>query len=276
MKILKKSVILCIAAALFIMLCGCSNSESDTNKPSLTGQYWMSAEYTLDEINAKFHPVFFNYEREFKEEYVSEDALHAYNVMLGYAERIFDREYYVYDYYYADWTDPPHSWLIKIVPYDMARAAEEEDHNLYITEPISLFYKEDGSEVLSTVEPYFMEQKWYADLEHELSENFPELTFELAISAFEGYYPNVLNERFDGFSDYTCVINNDFYGRADEFEYGNIIDVILPMETGKNEAAEIFEQIKPILIKYCVTEVRVFTLTEYEYIDLLEQFTVLV
>lgn len=276
MNIFKKSVILCIAAVMFIMLCGCSNSERNSGKPDLPGQYWQSAEYTLDEINAKFHPVLFNYEREFKETDVSGDALHAYNVMLGYAERILGSEYYVYDYYFADWTEPPNSWVIKVVPYDMAGTAGEEDRNLYITEPISLFYKEDGSEVKSTIEPYFMEQKWYADLEHELSENFPGYTLELEISAFEGLYPNILEERFDDVCDYSCVINGDFYDSLDDWEYGNIIDVLLPSGTEKSEMAEIFEQIKPILIKYCVTEACMFTLTEDEYIDLLERFTVLV
>lgn len=151
---------LCVVAALAAVLCGCSGSDGDSDARGLAGQYWQSAAYTLDEIDAKFHPVLYNYERVFKPDDVSEDALHAYNVMLGYAEGILGQEYYVYDYYYADWTEPPNSWLIKVVPYDMARTAEDR-------------------------------------------------------------------------------------------------------------------QMKPILIRYCVTEVRMFTFTEDEYYDLLERFTVL-
>lgn len=283
MKKLKYGLGLAVVT-LSVLLCGCSDHETGTGGSSgmsetfniygTSKQYWRSASYSLNEINAKFHPTMFNDERELKADDVSDDALRAYNAMLGYAERVLGTEYYVYDYYYADWTEPPHSWLIKIVPYEMARTAESEGRGLYFDEEISLFYDEDGSEVLSCLEPYYMEQKWFDDLEHEMAESFPDYQLELRISVFEGIYPNVLERRFDDTSDYTYIINESFYDKADDWEYGNIINVIIPSDTKQDSAAEIFERVKPLLTRYCVTEVNIFTLTEDKNVDWIENFTI--
>lgn len=272
---------LCAVVALTALLGGCSDMDtqthpdSDTDKSGLAGQYWEASSYTLDEINAKLHPVLYNYERVFKADDVSEDALHAYNVLLGYAERILGQEYYVYDYYYADWGELPFAWLIKIVPYEMARTAEEEERNyLYVDEPLSMFYYEDGSEVASTIEPYYMARKWYSDLEREMAESFPDYQLELRISELDNIYPDVLKERFTDISDYTYIINENFYDRSDEWEYGNIIDVMIPIGTEQSGAAEIFGQIKPILTDYCVTKVNIYTLTADDDADWVDSFTI--
>lgn len=265
------SLFLCAVAALAALLCGCSAGESDKTYP--IGQYWESTVYTMDEINAKFHQTFYNDEREFKAEDISDDALHAYNVMLGYAERILGQEYYVYDYYYADWNDPPFSWVIKVVPYEMARTAEAEERSLYFDEPLSLFYCENGSEVISTIEPYYMALKWDADFKRDMAESFPDYQLEVEISELECIYPNVLKERFDDISDYSYIINESFYDKIAEWEYGNIIGVIPPSDTKQKDAAKIFEQIKPILTRYCVTEVNIFTLTADDDVDWEEKFT---
>ncbi|MDE6732558.1 MAG: hypothetical protein K2J77_06750 [Oscillospiraceae bacterium] len=281
MKRLKYGVIL--AAALSVLFCGCSaiigesSGISEISKPFTYGiskEYWKSTSYSMDDIKAKVHPTLFNDEREFKPDDYSDDALRAYNSMLGYAERLIGTDYYVYDYYYADWTNPPHSWVIKIVPYEMARTAESENRRLYIDEPICLFYGEDGSSVQSCLEPYFMERKWFDDLSRELTESFPDYKTELRISEFQAIYPNVLETQFDDPSDYTYIINDSFYDRRDEWEYGNVITVILPSDTEQDSAAEVFERIKPLLTRYCVTEVNICTLTDEEYIDWEESFTI--
>lgn len=281
MKSLKYGLIL--AAALSVLLCGCSakigesSGISEKSEPFTHGiskEYWKSASYSMDDIKAKFHPTLFYDEREFKPDDYSDDALRAYNSMLGYAERILGTEYYVYDYYYADWTEPPHSWVIKIVPYEMARRAESEERRLYIDEPVCLFYDEDGSEVNSCLEPYLMERKWFDDLSRELTESFPEYKTELRISVFQAIYPNVLETQFDDPSDYTYIINDSFYDRVDEWDYGNTIYVIVPSDTEQNGAAEVFEQIKPLLKRYCVTDVDICTLSEDEYIGWDESFTI--
>ncbi len=271
LKRVYRSLFLCVIAAFSALLCGCSDGK--TEKTGLTGQYWESASYTLDEINAKFHPTLYNDEREIKDADVSDDALRAYNVMLGYAERILGQEYYVYDYYYADLAEPPFSWVIKVAPYEMAETAEAEERGLYFDEPLCLFYCEDGSEVNSTIEPYYMAQKWFADLERDMKESFPDYQIEDQITEFEAIYPNVLKERLDDKSDYSYLINESFYDRIAEWEYGNIIDVILPSNTKQSDAAMIFEQIKPILTRYCVTEVKIYTLTEDEDVVWEEKFT---
>lgn len=272
-----------VAAVLSVLFCGCSAYKTDAGASfgapepfthGISKEYWKSTTYSMDDIKAKFHPTLFNDEREFKADDFSDDALRAYNSMLGYAERILGTEYYVYDYYYADWTDPPHSWLIKIVPYEMARTAESEDRKLYIDEPICLFYDEGGDSMRSCLEPYLMEQKWFDDLSRELTESFPDYRTELRISVFQEIYPDVLETQFDDPSDYTYIINDSFYDRLDEWDYGNGIYVILPGDMGQDGAAEVFEQIKPLLTRYCVTDVDICTLTEEEYIDRVESFTI--
>lgn len=193
--------VLVLAAALSVLLCGCSakigesSGISEISEPFTYGiskEYWKSTSYSMDDIRAKVHPTLYNDEREFKPDDYSDDALRADNSMLGYAERIVGTEYYVYDYHYEDRTEPPYSWVIKIVPYEMARTAESENRRLYIDEPITLFYKEDGSSVQSCLESYLMERKWFDDLSRELTESFPDYRTELRVSVFEVIYPNVL------------------------------------------------------------------------------------
>lgn len=252
-----------------VLFCGCSDKKAARDMP---GQYWESAAYTMANINAKYRLGLCNDERTRKNDDVSEDALRAYNILLGYAESVIGTDYYVYDYYYADWTDPPHSWLIKIVPYDMAKTAEDEERGLYIDEPVTLFYKEDNSEVISTIEPYLMAKKWFEELKSEMSESFPEYEIELEISEFEHIYPDILKEKFADPTDYGYLINEEFYNKLSEWEYGNIINVQLPEGTGG--AAEAFERIKPTLVRYCVTEVRMFAVSDGGYSDWTETFTI--
>lgn len=254
-KRIKFAVIYLLLCAI-VLLCGCSREAAPKNEVS--GQYWRSSNYTIEEINAKFHERFFNDEREFKAADVSERALRAYNIMLGYSESIIGTEYYIYDYYFADWADPPHSWVIKLIPYEMARTAESEGRGIYLTEPISMFFNEDDSAVKSTIEPYFMEKKWFSRLEAELSDSFPEYEYELAVSEFEAVYPDVLHEKIPVKDDYTYLINDDFYSKLSEWEYGNVIDVELPADIKQSGAAEIFERLKPTLSRYCVTKLRMF------------------
>lgn len=279
-----------IAAALAVVFCGCSARKTDvsggvsgvyeTSETSdiygVSKQYWRSAAYTMEEINEKLHPTLYNSERDIKPDDVSGGALRAYNAMLGYAERILGTEYYVYDYYYADWTET-RSWVIKLIPYEMAETAESEGRGLYAGEPVTMIFDEDGGEINSQLEPYYMERKWFAELKREMSESFPEYRLELNVSVFEGLYPNVLEERFDDFSDYTYVINDGFYDKADEWEYGNIISVELSRDINGEErlsAADVFERIKPLLTRYCVTEVNILTLSEDGDIDEAESFTI--
>ncbi len=254
-----------------VLFCGCSDKKAASGLP---GQYWETAEYTMEEINAKYRLGLCNDERIRKADDVSEDALRAYNILLGYAERVIGTDYYVYDYYYADWTDPPHSWLIKIVPYEMAEIADDEERGLYIDEPVTLIFKEDGSKVNSTIEPYLMEKKWFAELENEMSESFPEYEIELEISEFEHLYPDILRDKFADPSDYGYLINENFYDNLSEWEYGNIINVRLPEGTEQSGAAKAFERIKPTLAGYCVTEVRMFAVTDGEYSEWTEIFTI--
>lgn len=263
-----KNIILYFLLCAMTLLCGCSREKTPENE--ISGQYWQSSDYTIEEINAKFHEKFYNDEREFKAADVSGVALRAYNIMLGYAESIIGTEYYVYDYYFADWEDPPHAWVIKLVPYEMARTAESEDRGIYISEPISMFFNEDDSAVQSTIEPYFMEKKWFSELEAELSESFPEYEYELSVSEFEATYPDVLHEKIPVKDDYTYLINDDFYSKLSEWEYGNVIDVQLPANIKQSGAAEIFERLKPTLSRYCVTQVRMFG----EGLDEVERFAI--
>ncbi len=272
--------VLVLAAALSVLLCGCSamigessgNSEvSEMFTHGISKEYWKSASYSMDDIKAKVHPTLYNDEREFKPDDYSDGALRAYNSMLGYAERIVGTEYYVYDYYYEDWTEPPYSWVIKIVPYEMERTAESEERKLYFDEPITLFYKEDGSSVQSCLGSYLMEQKWFDDLSRELTESFPDYRTELRVSVFEVIYPNVLETQFDAPSDYTYIINDSFYDRHDERNHDNVICVILPSDMRQDSATEVFEQIKPLLTRYCVTDVDICTITE----DWVESFTII-
>lgn len=88
------SLLLLTTVVLSVLLCGCSAAKTSSDEISLSdfhGQYWKSTSYTFDEINAKFHPKYYNDERVIKADDISKDALNAYNSMLGYAEKYSDR-----------------------------------------------------------------------------------------------------------------------------------------------------------------------------------------
>lgn len=261
------SLILCAAVALSAALCGCSEQKSTSEDGTAAEPYWRSTSYTLNEIEAKAHPKFYNDERALRTADLSDDALHAYNVMLGYAENILGQDYYVYDYYYADWTDPPHSWVIKIIPYDLAEQAEAEDSIPWLDKIMALFYNEDGTEVISTIEPYYMARHWTQDLKRDVAKSFPDYRVELKISELDNIYPNVLTDNLVGICDYTYIINDSFYNKRDEWIYGNIINVITPAGTKQSDADAVFEQLKPILESYCVTEVYLYAPTTKEAFD---------
>ncbi|MGN0610150.1 MAG: hypothetical protein ACI4JI_00070 [Ruminiclostridium sp.] len=254
------SLVLCAAVALSAALCGCSEQQSTSDDSTVSEPYWKATTYTINEINAKSHPTFHNDERTLRPVDLSDDALHAYNVMLGYAENILGQDYYVYDYYFADWTDPPNSWIIKVIPYDIAEKAEAEDRSpSFSDEILSLFYKEDGTEINSTIEPYYMARHWMADLKRDVAKSFPDYHVELQISELDNIYPNVLTDNLVGICDYTYIINDGFYDKRDEWIYGNIINIIAPAGTKQSDSDNIFEQLKPILKSYCVTEVYLYT-----------------
>ncbi len=260
-------MILFICVAIVLSIGGCKDDNSVEEEKQQLKPYWNSTAYTLEEINQKFHSEFYNDEREFKSEDISDNALNAYNIALGYVENIFGQNYYIYDYYYADWTEPPYTWIVKIIPYEIALKAEKEGRTPGFDEIMLMYYDEDGGCINSTIEPYFMARRWMADLKREMLEHFPQYSVQLKISELDNIYPDVLKTNFAGLADYSYIINDEFYYRLNEWQYGNFVSIIVPENTKQSDAVDIFAQMKPILEKYCITEAYFFAPESKEVFD---------
>ncbi len=189
----------------------------------------------------------------------TKEALKAYNVMLGYAENVADFEYKVYDFYYAEYTE---HYVIKIVPKDRAKLAENGGYTLCDEEILMLSCNENATAVQSGIETYLMSRRWTQELKEAMSESFPEYHFNTQYVSLDYIVPNVKTESITDRSDYTYFFKDDFYSsitRSSVTFYGNIVNVIVPTDIEKEKAQEIFADIEPILREYCVTEAEIIS-----------------
>lgn len=250
---MKAKGLFAVAVALpVIMLCGCGEKS---NLPD--NIYWTPTSYSLSEIQEKYCRYKFDDERELEAKDITAEAVEKYNILLGYVETILNKDYYVYDFYYVYWVDPP-SWVIKVVPEDIVERElnAEEVTNFYSDDILMLSYNEDGS-IESGIEPYYMAERYIGDLKNEFAEKYPDYGVEMSYSVLYEYYPVITEERIEDIDDYTCVINDSFYDNRDEWSYDNEINIIVPPGTPQEEAYNIYLETEPVLKKYCVTEVNI-------------------
>ena len=255
MKITYKAILITVVAVMLLTGCALfpSSKDSEDNKPtSKNGPDWKPTAYSIDEIKglslAKNNMLDY-----INDDDITDEALKSYNILLGYTENVIGVNYKLYHFYHVDF-ETVKSYVIKIVLEDWVDDFEAES-SIDATDErvIMLSCNEGGTDVQSGIEPFLMTRKWTEDLSHDFSLEFPDYHINTWYINLDYMVPHVSVEKYTDFSDYTYFYNEDFYKGKNKY-YTNSINVILP--AGKEEDVEnIFNKVKPILKKYCVTAV---------------------
>lgn len=191
-----------------------------------------TANYTLEELYAKENPSFSALHDEDPHD-IDETALKAYNLMLGEVEDKIGTDYYIYDFYYVDFTGME-SYAIKILPNPWTNVREGD--------AVMLFCKPDGSGLESGLDWFLAARHWSQDLEKELSRTVPDSHFNTWYVAFD----YMVTTRSGWPSDYKYLLSQ-------MQRYDLSINLIVPAGTPESEADEIYSKISGILSRYEVT-----------------------
>lgn len=241
---------------------GCSLLSGDS-------PVWEPTEYTLEELmelaldNSALGSGA-------QDEDYTDDALEAYNIMLGYAENEAGvSEYKIYDFYYVHF-DSHQSYVIKIVMDDEIQSAEN-DPELDVGDEriVTLTCDPDGSDVSSCIETHLMAKRWRSDLADEFSDSFPDYHTNFWYNSLDYFDTKVAGKNYTDRSDYTYYLEDDFYAQGGHEFYDISVNVIVPVGTDQSQAGTIFEEIKPLLRKYCVTDVQMLAPLDEEAYQLI-------
>lgn len=253
---IKKSFICsCIALALIASFSGCFETNGTIND-TISGKEIDHIGYTIDEIKAMALETNNSLDN-ISDDDITEEALHAYNQMLGYVENVVGVEYKVYDFYHVNF-DSVKGYVIKIViaeDVDYVEAQSPDSAYNYKEEIIMLSCDEDGTNVSSGLVPHLMAHQWTNDIVSEIETEFPEYHVNPWYVGLYAIVPDVKYEKHEDFYDYYYYYDIDTYNGSGYFEYDNCINIIVPTDTPESSSEAIYEDIKPILEKYCVTDV---------------------
>lgn len=265
---MKSGIIKFLAVIPLIALFGCSDINMMKKNPD-----WESASYTISDINSLASTV--NKLDNTKDDDCTDEALNAYNIMLGYAENEANfTDYKIYDYYHVNF-DSVKGYVIKLLDNDFNSSLAEDsivttsDENV-----IMLSCDEDGSDVKSEIEPKLMAKKWTEDITNEFSASFPQYHINAGYISLNYLCPNVLPENYSDRSDYTHFFKDNFYDSKFTF-YDNHVNVMVSAGTKEEDAQKIFEEIKPVMKKYFVTSVKIFAPVSSEAYDMILEEEVL-
>lgn len=251
---MKKLVLLIILPLLCLnMLTGCFFPNTGNRKRKID---WEPTGYTAEDLmemalehNGELDNV--------TDDDCTEKALRAYNIMLGYVESVTDLDYKIFDFYHVDF-DTVKSYVVKIVVGDKIEEIENSSEPLSANDerPIMLTCNENGTDVRSQLETYLMARKWTEDLTADITEQFPEYHINTWYIQIEHMVPHVNTEKYTDIYDYTYFYKDDFYENKYKY-YDNGINIIVPSGTDSERSGDIYQELKPVLMKYCVTEVNI-------------------
>lgn len=236
-----------------IMLCGCSFLF---NRSSRRVPNWDSTSYSIEEIKSLASKV--NALDNINDDDCTDEALKAYNIMLGYAENAADFEYKVYDFYHVDFPTVK-SYVVKLISSsDNEEIKDNEKLTTSDCRIVMLTCSEDGTDVRSQIEPKLMARRWMKELSAAVTAEYPDYHVNGQYISLDYIVPHVFKESYSDRSDYTYFFKDDFYESGDYKHYDNVINVIVPPDTPEESAQKIYSELEYILRKYCVTSVGIY------------------
>lgn len=244
-----------------VMLCGCMFSFKRSNKKP----NWDSASYSIDEIKELAAKV--NGLDNVKDDDCTDEALRAYNIMLGYAENTAKFDYSVYDFYHVDFPDLK-SYVIKLIRSDDAEELMDGGKLLpNDSRIIMMTCHEDGTDVQSQIEPKLMARRWIEELSAAVENEHTDFHVNAQYISIDHIVPHVSEEKYSARSDYTYFFKDDFYKSGKNKIYDNIVNIIVPPDMPEESVCYAYMELESILKKYCVTAVNFYAPNDDETFD---------
>lgn len=246
-----------IAAALAAVtaLSGCTSSRMYQPSESTPAASYSISELT-DMVNAEgLRSKYFD---DRSEADMSDEALKAYNNMLGYAEeKLGGRAYKLYDFYKVDF-ETVKSYVVKIV---LDEYKDSDDHD---NAPIMISCDLDGSHIKSALSGFIYAREWTEQLGSEINALYPDYHLNTFYLQSEHLVLSINDTTYDT----AGIGNTELSGDWD-------INLILPVGTSEEDFAKAYGDIKPVLDKYSVTELNVIEPdSQSSYDDLINKETI--
>lgn len=244
-----------------VMLCGCMFPFKRNNKKP----NWDPASYSIDEIKKLAAKV--NGLDNVKDDDCTDEAVKAYNVMLGYAENVAKFDYSVYDFYHVDFPDLK-SYVIKLIRSDDAEVIMDDEKLLPNDSRIVMMTcHENGTDVQSEIEPKLMARRWIEELSASVENEHADFHVNAQYISIDHIVPHVSEEKYSDRSDYTYFFKDDFYKSGKNKIYDNIVNIIVPPDMPEESVRYAYMELESILKKYCVTAVNFYAPNDDETFD---------
>ncbi len=233
------------SAAIGAVLLLCTGCAQKTEK----ADGWKAANYQAADLKTLMLPDFTDPTPPDADD-VSEEALHAYNILLGYLENEISVSYQLCDYYYVDFDEIPKAYVIKVIP-DNEKPAELDSGNIP-ENAVMLTCKKDGSNPQSGVVPHLMARQWTKDLQAELAKLYPDWHLNTWYLMPDNICPGIKSGQYADIRDYSEILK-----KIAESQYGcdMYINILLPAGTAESDAEHFMEAVKPLMQSYSVSNV---------------------
>ncbi|MBR6107140.1 MAG: hypothetical protein IKQ39_03945 [Oscillospiraceae bacterium] len=244
------------AGALLLagMLCctGCGAKKKAESEPA--GTSWEPTAYKADDL-PELMPENYTLPHTPDADDTSDEALRAYNLLLGYLENELHIEYQLCDYYYVDFDEIPHCYVIKVVP-DGEPPEFTKDVQAVPENAVMLSVYPDGSHAESGVVPHLMARKWTEDLRAELAKSHPDWHMNTWYLVLDHIVPPIAGYEYADIRDYHELLDGKLAAAGNT---DMCINLLLPPGTPESDADAVFAELEPLLKQYGVTEIRLVT-----------------
>ena len=238
---MKKKIIAAVLAAS-MLLTGCSlSTSSDSSGTSSVSSSYSATSYTLDELKAKINEegLRSQFYDERKEDSFTDEAVKAYNAMLGYAEKVLGNDdYKLFDMYYVDSTN---DYVVKIVTNEYRNSKDTENA------PRMLSCDKNGENIRSMIEGFLYSREWTKQLSREVNEALPE---QCHLNTYYLSGDNIAITAGDRTYDLSGIGVSKPSGDWK-------INLIFKPGTSKADFEKNYTVLKPVLDKYGVNELNV-------------------
>lgn len=237
-----KTKIIAAVLAASMLLTGCSlTTSSDSSGTSSVSSSYSAASYTLDDLKAKLNEdgMQSQFLKDRTDRDFTDEAVKAYNEMLGYAENVLgNNDYKLFDMYFVESTN---DYVAKIVLNEYKNSKDTENA------PIMLSCNKNGENLRSMLEGFLYSREWTKKLSQEVNDSVPD---HCHLNTYYLSGDNIAISPGNKTYDLSGVGNSKPDGDWK-------INLILDPGTSKADFENIYPKLKPVLDKYGANELNV-------------------